>query len=109
MIVVFAVLGVELNVTGLEHEVPTAGEPELAEVKPLSVTSKPFVTVTALPISAWYVVKDTTILAANTTAIIHSTVFVPRKRETLSRLRLQTRNALFTFCLKAVVRLDNFL
>lgn len=54
VIVVFAVLAVGPNTTGLEQLVPTGDAPEVAKAKPLSVARRPLATVTADPIWAWY-------------------------------------------------------
>ncbi len=66
MIAVLAVPAEEPNVTALEHDVPTADEPVVANEKPLSVARSVLTTFTAEPNSAWNFVVVTELLAANT-------------------------------------------
>ncbi len=68
VMLVFATLGKELKVTGAEHEVPLLVDPVEATENPLSVASREFVTFTAEPTCAWYVVVLTVMLAAKTSA-----------------------------------------
>ena len=65
---VFATPGEGLKVTGAEHEVPLLVDPVEATENPLSVARREFVTFTAEPTCAWYVVVLTVMLAAKTSA-----------------------------------------
>ncbi len=63
---VFATPGERPKVTGAEHEVPLLLDPVVAIANPLSVARREFVTFTAEPTWAWYVVVLTVMLAAKT-------------------------------------------
>ena len=65
---VFATPGEGPKVTGAEHKVPLLVDPVEATENPLSVASREFVTFTAEPTCAWYVVVLTVMLAAKTSA-----------------------------------------
>ena len=65
---VFATPGEGPKVTGAEHEVPLLVDPVEATENPLSVARREFVTFTAEPTCAWYVVVLTVMLAAKTSA-----------------------------------------
>ena len=65
---VFSTPGEGLKVTGAEHEVPLLVDPVEATENPLSVARREFVTFTAEPTCAWYVVVLTVMLAAKTSA-----------------------------------------
>ena len=65
---VFATPGERPKVTGAEHEVPLLLDPVAAIVNPLSIAKREFVTFTAEPTWAWYVVVLTVMLAAKTSA-----------------------------------------
>ncbi len=65
---VFATPGEGPKVTGAEHEVPLLVDPVEATENPLSVARREFVTFTAEPTCAWYVVVLTVMLTAKTSA-----------------------------------------
>jgi len=65
---VFAMPGEGLKMTGLEQDVPLLVDPLVGIENPLSIARREFVTFTVEPTWAWYVVVLTVMLAAKTSA-----------------------------------------
>ncbi len=84
---VFATPGEGPKVTGAEHEVPLLLDPVVAIVNPLSVAKREFVTFTAEPTWAWYVVVLTVTLAAKTSIKSARHTFAATSQPALSMRR----------------------
>src|SRR5216683_7942491 len=97
--VVIAVLAIvpTPKMVGLLQEVPTGVAPELATKKPLSTATRRFVTFRAPPISAWYVVGVTTMVAETVTTQRTSVILAERYQVNVRRARLPIFDALSIF------------
>ncbi len=84
---VFATPGEGPKVTGAEHEAPLLLDPVVAIVNPLSVAKREFVTFTAEPTWAWYVVVLTVTLAAKTSIKSARHTFAATSQPALSMRR----------------------
>jgi len=86
--------------TGVRQDVPAAEEPELATKNPLSTAPRWFVTFSAPPISAWYVVGVTTIVVAETATMQRTRMILAEKYQVnVRRSRLLIFDALSIFAL----------
>src|SRR5205807_1750445 len=94
---VFAVPGRTPNSTGMEHDV--AVEAAKTCEKPLSVARRPLATLTAEPISAWYVLEVTEMLAAKTRATSDKRSFTAKIQVPPLPIIRDSRLALLKLCL----------